>query len=275
MSERRCDVGVGALTATAHGRVAHPGDAAGQSQAILESGTTDDRAGVSPLVELTDRRRSTRVWRRDQEPTSGAGLEYPVPLCARGLRRQIDREPGRIAIEWHQCRGDIDAMPRHQVRKQKWRAIDCAREINVPDSVSSLSRRGEEGCDAGRCATIQPAAVESVGDDLWLDRLEDGEEIRAVREIAKDVGGQRAAGEGEAGSRLGVGFTRQREQRTSERTVKILDRCQKSSLDQRTASKMPQCLHILRSFCDQVNNKGDSPLCDARPSPFSSFPCAD
>ena len=111
----------------------------------------------------------------------------------------------------------IDAMPRHQVRKQKWRAIDCAREINVPDSISSLSRRGEKGCDAGRCTTIQPAAVESVGDDLWLDRLEDGEEIRAVREIAKDVGGQSAAGEGATGRRLGVGLSHQHEQK-DERT---------------------------------------------------------
>ncbi len=272
MSERRCDVGVGALTVTAHGRVAHPGDAAGQSQAILESGTTDDRAGVSPLVELTDRRRSTRVWRRDQEPTSGACLEHPVPLCARGLRRQIDREPGGIAIEWHQCRGDIDAMPRHQVRKQKRRAIDCAREINVPDSVSSLSRRGQEGCDAGRCATIQPAAVESVGDDLWLDRLEDGEEIRAVREIAKDVGGQSAAGEGGARGCLGVGVTRQREQEDKRANRQSSGSMPEIVTRATNGVENPVKFAALQKY---LTNKGDRPLFTRPPLFVSSLPCAD
>ncbi len=106
------------------------------------------------------------------------------------MRLQDDSESGCAAVYRHCACRHLNAIPERDLREQERRAIMGAGNIHVAQAVLSLRRRGEKSADPGRGAHVQPAAVETVGDELGLDGLQNRKQVFSNRQIAPDIGGE-------------------------------------------------------------------------------------
>ena len=163
------------------------GAAKQEAQSSAHEASAGERRHLRQLIEGLDGRWTAGDAACESEASDAVISNVAVQRLAAVIGSSEIASPVALVSDGIKPVATSMLVPPRQFRKQHRCAIDGTRDRHVTDAVVRLAPRRQERAGLVRRAGVEAAAVESIGGDFRLRRLDQREQIAAGGQIPQEV----------------------------------------------------------------------------------------